>query len=454
MVIIRRRLIFWLIKAYIKKSGKTIIFSFFLGLAIFFALLFGSGYLARMVPVAKKTAIGIVGAYTQDNLPPTILSKLSRGLTSVQPDGSIKPDLAAGWKETNSGKTYSFYLKPNMYFYDGQEVTSKDLSYNFSDVTIEKPDKYTIVFHLKDAYSPFPVTIAKPIFKTGFIGTGNYQVEDIKLNGDFVQSITLTSVKNKFDRISYLFYPSEDALKIAFLLGEISQASGLSNANFKDAALQKFPNVSISKDIDYLHLVSIFYNTTDSVLSDKKIRIALSYALPDKYSVGKKAYVPYADNSLYYNNDIVEKTQDLDHAKLLLSSSNTASGGATMLPTLTIKTLKKYRKTADQIASIWKKIDIKTHIEEVEGVPNQFQVFLGDFNVPKDPDQYSLWHSDQANNITKYKNLRIDKLLEDGRKTSDITQRKQIYADFQKYLMEDDPAAFLDFPYEYTVARK
>ena len=70
-----------------------------------------------------------------------------------------------------------------------------------------------------------------------------------------------------------------------------------------------------------------------------------------------------------------------------------------------------------------------------------------------DPDQYTLWHSGQMNNITNYKNLRIDKLLEDGRQTVDIQSRIKIYADFQKYLLDDAPATFLYFPDIYTVTR-
>ncbi len=45
-----------------------------------------------------------------------------------------------------------------------------------------------------------------------------------------------------------------------------------------------------------------------------------------------------------------------------------------------------------------------------------------------------LWHTGQDNNITKYENKRIDKLLEDGRKTLDFTERKKIYNDVTKYL--------------------
>jgi len=77
------------------------------------------------------------------------------------------------------------------------------------------------------------------------------------------------------------------------------------------------------------------------------------------------------------------------------------------------------------------------------------------FQVPSDPDQYQFWQSTQEDtNITHYTNLKIDKLLEDGRKTLDKDTRKKIYADFQRYLVDDSPVIFLYFPKAYTVERK
>lgn len=453
MVVIRKRLIFWLIKAYIKKSGKVILLSFLVGLLIFFGLLFGSRHYFKFIPIEKKTSIGVVGAYTQNNLPPIVLEKLSRGLTSVEKDGSIKPDLAASWKEMDNGKTYAFYLKPNIYFNDGQQLTSDKVSYNFSDVTVEKPDKYTIIYKLKDVYTPFLVTVSKPVFTNGFTGISDYHISDIKLNGSFVQSLTLSSKKNRFERIRFQFYPSEDALKMAFLLGEISEADGLTNPNFKNTSFDTFSNTEVKQNVNYSRLVTMFYNTADNVLSDKRFRLALTYALPTEYPLGEKTYMPYLPNSIYYNHDIPPRAQDYEHAKALLDTTS-ASDSAKTSQTLTIKTLKKYKPTAQAIADSWKQIGITTKIEEVESIPSAFQIYLGDFNLPKDPDQYSLWHSSQLNNITKYKNLRIDKLLEDGRKTTKVDERKRLYADFQKYLMEDAPASFLYFPYEYEVKRK
>lgn len=397
----------------------------------------------------KKITIGIVGSYTQDSLPPVIIEKISRGLTYVETNGSINPDLASHWEIEDGGKTYIFHLKRDEYFNNGKRVTSDLLTYNYADVTVSRPDKQTIVFRLKDAYAPFLLTVSRPVFDKGYTGVGRYKISDIKLNGDFVQTLTLTSVLDPLDTIRYLFYPSEEALKMAFLLGEVNEADSISDQNYNSMSFSHFPNITVGRKVNSDKLVTLFYNTNDSALSDRRLRIGLSYALPDRYSSGDKAYLPYAADFLFYNKDLTTRTQDYDHAKLLIDAATGTESAA-----LTIKTLSKYHQIAEAIAKSWKRIGINAKINDVDTVPSAFQIFLGDFNLSKDPDQYSLWHSDQVYNITHYKNLRIDKLLEDGRKTDDIAQRKIIYDEFQKYLLEDEPASFLYFPYEYTLVRK
>lgn len=456
MAVIRKRLIFWLIKAYIKKSGKTILFSFLAGLFIFFALLVIGKYYSHIFPFSHTATIGLVGAYTEDSLPPEITSKLSTGLTTVASNGAIQSGIASLWSIKDNGKTYLFHLKRGVYFTDRQEVTSDTINYNFSDVAEIKSDKYTIIFKLKDAYAPFLVTVSRPIFDRGFSGVGDYRLEKIKTSDNFVQSLTLVSVKNNQNVINYVFYPTEEALKDAYLLGEVSTIKNISYGTIQSMNLQTFPNTIITKTPDYSQLVTLFFNNNDGDLSNKKVRLALTYALPDTFNGGQRAYSPYSPYSEYYNTELEQRHQDFAHAKLLLLPDSTSSlSGETKPPTkLIIKTFKRYHPAAEEIAKAWKNIGINTTIEDVESLPNDYQIFLGDFSIPKDPDQYTLWHSDGPDNITHYKNLRIDKLLEDGRKTVDLNQRKKIYADFQKFLLEDSPAVFLYYPTLYTIQRK
>lgn len=395
----------------------------------------------------------MAGAYTPEEIPQTIVEKVARGLTKVEPDGTVKPDLAESWNIENGGKTYVFFLRKNLKFSDGTPLISKNIPYSFSDVTIKRPDDYTIVFNLKDAYAPFLVTVSKPIFYHGYIGVGDYTINNVELNGDFLKSIQLLSTTDKLKTETYLFYPTSDALKIAFTLGETKQAIGLTDTNINNVSLSKFPNISMQKNVNYQRLVTIFYNTQDSFLSDKKIRSGLTYALPDVFPDGERVYFPYSPKSKYYNTEIQTHKQDFTHAKLLISSSLEAASSSAA-PTLNIKTLSKYKDVADEVKKAWAQVGIKAIVDEVDSVPQDFQVYLGDFNVPKDPDQYTIWHTGQVNNITRFKNLRIDKLLEDGRKTLDESERQRIYFDFQKYLIDESPASFLYFPYEYEFVRK
>lgn len=447
----RRRLAVWLFKAYFKKWRKTIFLSFILGLIVFFILRFGVNYFIPFIPFTHTQTIGIVGAYTPDNLPPEILSKLSKGLTAVDNEDNIKPSIAKSWDIRNDGKKYIFYLNDNIYFNDGKKLTSKEINYNFLDVSVERPNESTIIFNLKNKYSPFLVTVSRQVFRKEFVGVGEYRVQSINLNGNFVQSINLVSIKSPTKELSYQFYPTEESLKTAFVLGEVSKVIGIKDEKFNNYRLSEFPNAIVNKKINRSQLVTIFYNTQDRELSDKRLREALSYAIPDNFSQGERNYGSFRPNTWVSKDGLTTYQQDFEHARILLGERDSATQSAKFI--LEIKTLPQYKEIAEEVKKDWEKIGIKSKIITVEALPSTFQVFLGEFNVPKDPDQYTLWHSSQENNITNYKNLRIDKLLEDGRQTVDTAERKKIYSDFQKYFLDDPPATFLYFPYEYEITR-
>lgn len=449
---VNRRLVFWLVRAYIQKWGKAIFAFFILGLIIFFLLQTVVISFVTKITSENKQVIGVVGTYTVDTLPSSILQLISHGLTSVSANGSIHPDLATSWKISDGGKTYLFHLKKNQHFSDGTLFTSKQIPASFANVTVQRPDDYTIVFHLKDSYAPFLITASRPIFKDGFVGLGDYKVTSVQDNSSFIQSLSLMKITDSSTKRIYQFYPTADALKLAFALGEISVAQNVPDLSFQKTQLSSFSNTIITKGVDYTTLVTLFYNTTDRVLSDPKLREAFSYTIPNTFSEGQRAYSPISPLSWAYLNNNPHQL-DYTHAKLLLEAS--LGTDTKTYPKLTISTLAKYEPLAKTIQASWKKIGISSQIVVVNTVPSTFQVYLGDFHLPEDPDQYTLWHSYQDNNITNLnKDVRIDKLLEDGRKTIDQNERTKIYADFQKYLINDQPATFLYFPYSYTITRK
>lgn len=454
MVILkRRRLYIWLIKAYLKKWGKTILFSFALGLIAFFIIRSSFSYIVNMIPFIQHKEIGMIGTYTTDSLPFSVLEDVSMGLTKNEKDGTVTPGIASSWEIKDEGKTYIFKLKKNLFFSDNTPLTSEAINYNFKDVALEKPDKHTLVFKLKEPYAPFLITLSQPVYKENFIGVGEYKIKKIDINGDFVQGLKLEDIKNK-STINFQFYPTEEALKMAFVLGEVSKISGIQDVSFKNTSISKFKNASVSKKTDYQTLVSIFYNTQDSLLSDKKLRKALDYSLPDIFEQGERNHTPYSPDIWVNKGEVNSKFQDLKTAKELFKEAKEVASESAVIK-IELKSLRKHEKIAKEIQKTWSEIlGVDVKVEIVDQRPDNFQAFLGEYSIPKDPDQYSLWHSDQQNNITRYKNLRIDKLLEDGRKTIDNEKRRSIYLDFQKYLLDDVPASFLINPYVFEVLRK
>src|SRR3989338_7359932 len=114
----RRRLIAWLIRAYIKRWGKSILLFFGLGLFLFAILFLNLTFIKSKVPIAKTWDIGLVGSYSVNSLPSEVLDKVSKGLTNVTADGKVHPSAAKSWEIKDNGKTYVFHLNDDITFTD------------------------------------------------------------------------------------------------------------------------------------------------------------------------------------------------------------------------------------------------------------------------------------------------------------------------------------------------
>lgn len=449
MAFIRRRYYFWLIRAYIKKWRKTILLSLLIGVAFFFVAVSTLNFYLFPMFQKKVQRIGYYGFYTPKNLPKDITSNISLGLTKVSAKGEVMPSAASYWEIKNDGRSYIFHLTHGLKFHDDKDFTVENLNLNFKDVSKKNIDKYTVEYNLASNYSPFLVTVAEPVFKKNLVGLGEYKVGKLDLNAGFVKSIVLVNKDDNTIRKNILFYPSQSALKTAFALGEIDRAIGLSDLQFKNDNLGKWRNIVTEKNLNYDTLVTLFYNNASNELSNKKLRQALDYSIPENFDEGLRAFSPIPPTSIYFSKSQNYGITGVDIAKTVLASSNFDKKKV-----LEISTFEEYENVAKKIQAAWKRIGVQSKIKIVNEIPTDFEIFLYPFEIPSDPDQYELWHSGRVSNITHYKNLRTDKLLEDGRLTNDVEKRKLIYSDFQKYLIDDVPASFLYFPNNYTLIRK
>lgn len=436
------RYIFRLVGAFVSRFKVLIMIGVVFGIILFFAFRF----LVPLISVGQTIRIGKTGRYTATNLPLDILSKIGHGLTTIDENGSVVPDLATSWETTDKGKTWIFTLKDNVVWQDQKPVKSTDIKYQFSDVTIETPNEKTIVFKLQNVYSAFPSVVSKPLFKSGLLGTGEWKVTKISLNGSIVEQIILESKDRR--KLIYKFYPTEERTKLAFQLGQVDRIEDIFNLSpFNEWKLPE-----ISSNINYGQYVAVFFNNQDKVLSEKNVRQALSYAIDKNKLDGERAISPISKQSWVYNSQV--KTYDYDPKKAKEIIDEYKDTLQTEIITITLSTPSLLLHKAEVIAEYWKSVGVDTVIQVVSTLPTDYQAFLVIYDIPDDPDQYSIWHSTQTStNIARYQDVRIDKLLEDGRNEIGLETRKKIYLDFQRFLVEDSPAAFLYYPTTFSVAR-
>jgi peptide/nickel transport system substrate-binding protein len=200
--------------------------------------------------------------------------------------------------------------------------------------------------------------------------------------------------------------------------------------------------------------MTLFFNFKNQLLQDKAFREAVALSIPyDQLAeFGDPANSPIPPTSWAYNPNLKSTVEDLDTAK---NSFQKYTENASSSASLNFQTFYDYLGTANLIDNNLKQAGLKTNLTLSTGQTIDFDLLLAFWQIPKDPDQYFFWHSTQTqSNILSYKNVKVDKLLEDGRSTLNVAERKNFYLQFQKAIADDVPAIFLYYPYAYTVQRK
>lgn len=435
-------------------------------LSVIFAIGFFSLALPRIITAIEqknRQFVGVIGEYTLDTLPPIIAEQISLGLTSQQPNGTVNPSIAERWISEDEGRTYRFVIRTNLVWQDGKPVVPDDISYSFKDVeTIRTPNE--VIFKLPDAYVPFPTIVTQPLIRFESarhfffftrpmpIGIGAYRVVDYTLHNNRLKELVLDHPQ---ERIIYRFYPTEEQAITAFKHGHIDVLPDMT----RTYGLRNWPNVRITQTIRPDRYLAVFFNNA-SPLFPKNIRQGLSYALskpPEEEralsSINPNSWV-YLESAKRYDFDIprgIERMLDeLPSTELrfnLTTTSNFLSdaelikkewedfGSRTV--TQCNETNKYNSEECDRYA-----ISISLRVSNFPDV-SDFDALLIGQEIPADPDQYHLWHSEQTSNFTNYSNTRIDSLLERGRTTSEANERRAIYQEFQQFFLEDAPAVFL-----------
>lgn len=388
-------------------------------------------------------SLGFIGTYQEHDLPLEVTRLLSQSLVEADVAGRFKGKLLKGWEINKDVTVFMLKLKDNLKWADDSLLKAADLELAMPDLAIKNLDDKTIQITLKEAYSPFPSLLTKPIFKKGaLIGTGPYRITLIEKSRIFITKIELQSNDPKLPKISIRFYPNEKVAVTGFNLGEVQALFALSNAkNFTDNT-----QVSLLQKTDYTRIVSILFQTKDKMLSSRSLRQALSFITP-KIEGEVEADNPYPPFFWAYNKDSKKYLANEEEAESALERAKSSMPENKLNEEIILTATPNLEGVGKKVISKWQKLGINAKLRVESGIAQNFQALLITQEIPRDPDQYFLWHTTQEKtNLTKYDSKRADKNLEDGRKLFSEEDRKAKYFDFQKTLLEDSPAIFLYFP--------
>lgn len=450
------RYYYWLALEFAKKHSRLIFLSFIISVITAISVVTVSPYISSTI-TRQKHIIGLVGSYDPqsiDKLPEEILTKISSGLTVINEKGVVLPMLATTWEKSKDEKTYTFHLRRNVLLNNGEVFKAKHVNLTFRDVKMKVIDDYTVQFILEKQLAIFPLYLTRPILVQPYIGVaGLYSIDAIKTKNQAITEIRLSPNRKDVEPITYIFYPSEGEMITAYKLGKITQMS-ISNRTMADA-FRSWKNTEVVKNVVYDRLLTLFYNQNNPLMKERDFRVAVENAIDyDSFEeLGEFASTSIPPISWAYNRDVRKKETDRDFAQKTFKRMVSASESAQM----TLLTYYEYLDMADIVAQSLRDAGLNMTVNFASYSTNQpqFDLMLAYIKIPTDADQYYYWHSTQSlAQLIGYKNLKIDKLLEDGRGVYKVAERSETYTEMQRVMRDDPPALFILYPYMYTVKRK
>jgi peptide/nickel transport system substrate-binding protein len=443
-----------------------------------------------------------------DNASQEIAGLVFNGLVKYDTDLRIIGDLAESWDISKDGLVITFHLKKGVKWTDGYEFTADDVLYGFTTIVNEKTptaysedykqvkkaevlDKYTFRVTYERPFAPALSTwgnlvvlprhllegkdITKSDLTRNPVGMGPYKLNRW-ISG---QELTLDSNKEYFegrpfiDRYIYRIIPDPATMFLELQTGGVDmmgltplQYTKQTNTEYFRQHFQKFRFPQFVYTYMGLNLKHPFFQ-------DRRVRQALAYAIDKSeivdvvlFGLGSPATGPYVPNTWPYNPNVKKFEYNPEKAKQLLKDAGWVERNGTLQKDgrpfrFTILTnmgnsLRMNTATIIQwrLAKIGIKVDIKalewsTFVNEFIDKRRFEAVILG-WSIGLDPDQYDIWYSGKTKekefNFVSYNNPEVDALLEKGRRTFDIGERKQAYFRIQEILAEDLPYIFLYVP--------
>jgi len=440
---------------------------------------------------------------TSETISVNLMSLIFSSLVKFDDTQQPVPDLVKDWEISKDGLVWTFFLRDDVKFHDGHPLTAHDVEFTYRSIIdpenrsplaaryelidrVETEGDYVFRIVLKHPFAPFMYVLTRSIaprhllenaelhnspFNRCPVGSGPFRLVDWTDD----DTITLEANKEYFhsgrpilDRLIFKAYPDRQAALQVMTRGKMDIALDLAASDLLFVSRKRAFRAYSTPGVSYY---AIIFNLKSPLFGDIRVRKALDYAI-DRDSIIKKQLKghsrictgPFSVKSWAYNPYVQPTPYNIEEARALLELAGWQDtdgdgvldrDGELFEISLAVPNISdSLERIAVAIRAQLVKVGIKVklvYIDDSELYSTQFQAVLVRIASGADPDgAYKVWHSMGGNvNMASYENRAVDDLLELGRRTTDLEERKAIYHKIHKIIHDDYPAIFLASGCEY-----
>lgn len=385
-----------------------------------------------------------------------ISSLIFSGLMKYNKNLELETDLAEGYEYNEEENSYTFQIKKNIEWHDGEPFSAGDVVFTFQSiqdenfksplyrtfqgVEIEKIDDYSVKFTLAEKYAAFlnvltvgilpehiwydipPVTANISKFNQKPVGTGPFKFKSIiKESSGIIKSYTFEKNKDYYGKVPYInkvifkFYPDQQLALDALINKNIDSVGFITKESLEKIIGKGSLNIY---NFNLSQYTSIFFNTDKNELLDNvKLRKALAYAIDKKQIIesvlnnqGQDIHTPILPGFLGHSDEVQKYDfNPTKSAEILIGLGWELDGDylkkddIELKITLTTVDQPENVKTAEIIKQSWNNIGInvelqivpRTQIQKEKLITREYEALLYGEVIGYDPDPYPFWHSSQ-----------------------------------------------------------
>jgi len=420
------------------------------------------------------------------------------------PTTKIAPALAESWERSEDGLTWTFKLRNGVKFHDGTPFTAEAVKVSFERQfvkenpsysprfvrwggklgamkSVEVVDDHTVKLHfslpqpaLLYNLAIYPAYIVNPKSIAGKpdglverpVGTGPFKFVRWEKNNliELVRNDEYWGEVPKVERVVLRVIPENDVRLLALQKGEIHLTDDVPFNRINDLKADKSLDI---QTIGAVGFSGIWLNVEKGPLKDIRVRKAIQKAINRErvykvsfFGLGEIGQQAMPPGELGHSKDLPKYDYDPKGAKALLAEAGYPDGFE--LQFMSFANPRPYFPSpTDGVAIIQadlKAVGIKATVSMATWADWITRRRAGDFGITVggwtastvDPEGviYPTFHSQfiGEDNASRFKNPKVDALLDKARSTYDDAERQKLYAEAMNIIADEAAAVFLVHP--------